>query len=471
MNNIQKSTNRAKLLWIVLGIGVILYSVFILINSSALTYQANPTDSSKIIYVAQRIFAGVLFFFAVIVILKIPQNGKWLAWIIFTGLAARLIMLPTSAVLEDDWYRYLWDGAVTAEGFNPYAYNPADVMEKKPTVPDELIKLAEESGEIIKNVNHPRVRTIYPPIAQIFFTASYLIAPWKLLGWKIILLIGDLILLFFTIKILQKLALPLTFSAIYWLNPIVLHEFFNAAHMDLFVLLFVLMSVYFLLKDKTIISTILLALAVGIKLWPLIIIPFILRKIWKDKKQVLTHLLLLGFLVTAIFIPVFLAGLDDSLGFIKYAKSWENNSVFYESLRTFLNSIDNFFGLEISCVTCVTRWIVGLIITTLIIFLLRNKIRNNSDLFERILLVLAVLFLISPTQFPWYYTWIVPFLVLRPRLSFLIYPMLLPLYQLNYLSSYLIYVQHLPVIILFLYEIKKGPEFNFFKLPPIPEKY
>jgi hypothetical protein len=470
LNNIQRSINRAKLLWVVLGIGVIFYSIFILVNSSSLTYQANPTDGSKIIYVTQRIFAGILFFLAVIVILKLPQNEKWLAWIIFTGLAARIILLPTSTVLEDDWYRYLWDGAVTAKGYNPYAYSPADVMEKKSTVPDELINLSNESGEIIKNINHPIVRTIYPPVVQIFFTTSYIIAPWKLLGWKLILLIGDLILLFFTIKILQNLKLPLTFAAIYWLNPIVLHEFFNAAHMDLFVLLFVMMSVYFFLKDKTIISTILLALAVGIKLWPLIIIPFILRKIWKDKKQIVTHLLLFGILIAVIFIPVFLAGLDDSLGFIKYAARWENNSVFYESLKIFLNSVNDFFGLGISCTTCITRWIVGLIIISLIIFLLRKQIINNFDFLDKIFLALAVLFLISPTQFPWYYTWIVPFLVVRPRLSFLLYPILLPLYQLNYLSGYLVYVQHVPIIILFLYEIKKGTEFNFFKLPPIPKK-
>lgn len=470
MNNAQKSINRAKLLWILLGIGVILYSIFILINSSFLTYQANPTDSSKIIYVSQRIFAGILFFFAVIVILKIPQNKRWLGWIIFTGLAARLILLPTSAVLEDDWYRYLWDGAVTAGGFNPYAYNPADVIEKKSTIPDELINLADESGEIIKNINHPTLRSIYPPIAQIFFTASYIFAPWKLLGWKIILLIGDLILLFFTIKVLKRLTLPLTLSAIYWLNPIVLHEFFNAAHMDLFVLLFVMISIYFLLKDKTIISTVLLALAVGIKLWPLIIIPFILRKIWKDKKQVVIHLLLFGFLVAMIFIPVLAAGWDENQGLVKYAANWINNAAFYTLLKDSIDLFTTTFKIYYVYADRVARWITGGIILLVLLLLIRKPVKDNLDLANKILLIIAVSFLISPTQFPWYYTWVLPFLVLRPRLSFLLYPILLPLYQLNYLSGYLIYVQHLPVIILFLYEIKKGLEFNFFKLPPIPEK-
>jgi hypothetical protein len=454
----------------VLGIGVILYSIFILINSSSLTYQASPTDSSKIIYVAQRIFTGILFFFAVIVILKIPQNEKWLAWIIFTGLAARLILLPTATVLEDDWYRYLWDGAVTAKGYNPYTYNPADVMEKKSIVPDELIKIADESGEIIKNINHPTVRTIYPPIAQIFFTASYILAPWKLLGWKIILLIGDLILLFFAIKILKNLKLPLTFSAIYWLNPIVLHEFFNAAHMDLFVLLFVMISICFLLKDKTIISTVLLALAVGIKLWPLIIIPFILRKLWQDKKQVVIHLLLFGFLVAIIFIPVLVAGWDENQGLVKYAANWINNAAFYTLLKDSIDLFTTTFKIYYVCADCVARWITGGIILLVLLLLIRKPVKDNLDLANKMLLIIAVSFLISPTQFPWYYTWILPFLVLRPRLSFLLYPILLPLYQLNYLSGYLVYVQHLPVIILFLYEIKKGVEFNFFKLPQIPEK-
>jgi hypothetical protein len=48
----------------------------------------------------------------------------------------------------------------------------------------------------------------------------------------------------------------------------------------------------------------------------------------------------------------------------------------------------------------------------------------------------------------------VPLLAVRPKASLLLYPMLLPLYQLNYLSDYIIYIEHLPILILFLLELK-----------------
>jgi len=82
-------------------------------------------------------------------------------------------MLFTAPILEDDYYRYLWDGAVTANALNPYAYSPQQVL-KGTDIPVELTQLAEESGEVIHSINHPEIRTIYPPIAQAFFRAILL---------------------------------------------------------------------------------------------------------------------------------------------------------------------------------------------------------------------------------------------------------------------------------------------------------
>jgi hypothetical protein len=49
----------------------------------------------------------------------------------------------------------------------------------------------------------------------------------------------------------------------------------------------------------------------------------------------------------------------------------------------------------------------------------------------------------------------VPLIAVRPKASLLLYPLLLPLYQLNYLSDYIIYIEHLPILILFLLELKE----------------
>ena len=126
--NVSGRIFDSKIIWVLLGIGVILYALYILFISHKLTYDAQPTDKQKILFVAQRILIGILFFIAILNINKLPVKETWIAWIIFTGLFARLILIPSSPILEDDFYRYLWDGAVTANEYNPYVFSPQDVI-------------------------------------------------------------------------------------------------------------------------------------------------------------------------------------------------------------------------------------------------------------------------------------------------------------------------------------------------------
>jgi len=111
-------------------------------------------------------------------------------------------------------------------------------------------------------------------------------------------------------------------------------------------------------------------------------------------------------------------------------------------------------GMSANSLPYINRWGILIIYLIIYIFILRKTPKDNLQFFNAALLIVAVLYLISPTQFPWYYTWIVPLLTVRPKASLLIYPLLLPLYQLNYLSDHIIYIQHLPIIILFLLELK-----------------
>ena len=59
-------------------------------------------------------------------------------WVLLVGAAMRLVMMCSTPILEDDFYRYLWDGAVLAHGFNPYAYAPGAVASGSASVPPAL---------------------------------------------------------------------------------------------------------------------------------------------------------------------------------------------------------------------------------------------------------------------------------------------------------------------------------------------
>ena len=69
----------------------------------------------------------------------------------------RLAFLPGTPSLSDDVYRYVWDGRVQLAGVNPYRYAPAD-----PAL--DHVEYAGRDG-----INHPRLRTVYPPLAQTLF--------------------------------------------------------------------------------------------------------------------------------------------------------------------------------------------------------------------------------------------------------------------------------------------------------------
>jgi hypothetical protein len=454
-NSDVKSRNKFFIsIWIVFFILLIVYSIYILITSPGLDSNLNPLSDDIVPYVSFRIIVGLYFFIALFNLKKIKNNKLWFAAIIGVGLLCRLILIPSQPVLEDDYYRYLWDGAVTAHGYNPYFYSPLDAMDyTNSNVPEELHQLSKDSGEITKNINHPHIRTIYPIFSQAVFAIAYFIDDWEYWSWKVLLLLFDLLLLLVLIKTLKYLKLPIIFIAFYWLNPIVIHEIFNGAHMDILALLPVMLALFFHLKNKLWYSLIALAIAAGFKLWPVVLLPLLLRSTLPDWKHTAKYTFVFALMVLILFVPVLLSNLNESLGFIKYAGKWINNAAFYSIFKWLIQNIIYIFKFNVPCISCITRWGIFILYIIIIAFILKRKPGNQTEFFSKALLIVAVLYLVSPTQFPWYYSWMVPLLAIRPMVSLLLYPLLLPLYQIKYLSETMIYIQHLPVIILFILEL------------------
>lgn len=423
-----------------------------------MTYIAEPSGYDIRLYVILRIIAGILF---TVVIVYLIRSGLFLSkhlYLVFTiGLIARLILIPTEPVLEDDFNRYLWDGAVTANGVNPYKYPPEWFIQQdtlRKTVPSILYTLADSSGYVIERVNHPHIRTIYPPVAQITFALAYWIKPWSTQYYKVILLFFDLIVFFLLLIILRKMLLPTVFISIYWLNPVLLHEIFNAGHMDILMYPFILAGILYLLSNQTIKSVSFFSIAAGVKIWPIIFIPFVLKKSLKNKRKLIAAAAVSAGILIIILIPILLSKLDDSLGFVTYTKNWSNNDAVFQILKLIIKEIIDFFDISYRCYHCITRWVVALLFLALLIYFLKGKEIDNKAIITKYFYLVAVMYLISPTQFPWYYTWILPILAIKPRLSFVAYTILLPLYQLKYNYEFLVWIQHIPVIILFIYELK-----------------
>src|SRR6185436_3551493 len=84
------------------------------------------------------------------------------------AIALRLPLLFAEPMLSGDVYRYLSDGRVLASGENPYAYTPAD-----------------------PRINHPEIRSIYPPHAQLLFGLVH-----ELTARRILIVVLDLVAIF-----------------------------------------------------------------------------------------------------------------------------------------------------------------------------------------------------------------------------------------------------------------------------------
>ncbi len=87
--------------------------------------------------------------------------GTWLA--VLGGGWLQLVAARVIPFRTDDHLRYAWDGRVQAAGISPYRYRPGA---------QELAGLRDAwlfPDGVTPRLNHPGDRTIYPPVAQIWF--------------------------------------------------------------------------------------------------------------------------------------------------------------------------------------------------------------------------------------------------------------------------------------------------------------
>lgn len=464
-SSFESAANASNLMLLMSG-GLLLLSFILLAYISPdFSTEIAQRDKPVLLLVALLVFSGLIFLFTIFQMPKAKLEANQLILVIAVGIVLRVLMLFTVPILEDDYFRYLWDGAVTANGINPYKYSPEEVLSRD-DVPLELIELAKESGGIIHGINHPSIRTIYPPVAQAFFAVSYWLDSWSLTTWKMILLVIDLATLSLIFNALGLLKLPSSFLIIYWWNPLLVKEIFNSGHLDVLVFPFILSALILATQSKYFRSSFSLIIGLGIKLWPAFLLPIIVRPILSKPRQLFSVFVLTAISIYVLFLPIYNSGLDSSSGFIAYGQSWQNNDSIFRILVYFSELVLDILGYETFHKYSVARYVVVALVGLWILFVTFGKTFRQSDLFSKSLYIVAFAFLISPTQFPWYYTWLIPLLAIRPRFSLLLLTALLPLYYLRYyfeprgqietFTNIIIWVEFIPVWILILWEWRKG---------------
>lgn len=426
-----------------LGVLVLLLSGSIAYLSQAFRYARWDIIPELWIYITlAAIMGGVLLGFWALA-RRLKPSARALAFIFGVGLIARLMMFTSNPVMEDDWHRYLWDGASVANGVDPYQFAPAaaastDGFGEQQSLSDDpdlqrLQALSTENYTVYSRVNYPYVKTIYQPVAEGAFGLAHIIAPFSLNGWRSILLAVDLISFCLIVWALRVFGRSYLWVGLYWWNPVVLLEVFNSGHMDGLIVPFLVAALGLAKLDKLGFAVTALAGAAAVKLWPILLAPLLVRKYMFDLKRLIPLALLFCVIAFALLWPqlryVFT---DPDQGLVVYTEGWRRHAFLYSILvegpfSSFTDPVKSarlfvFITVSIGALWLAWRNSGGL-----------SDAKEESQMAAGMLAVTALLVFLSPTGYPWYQVWLAGLIPFAPRLGFLVLTMTAPIYYTRFI--------------------------------------
>lgn len=332
-------------------------------------------------FIGLLLLAGILYVIGVFWVERFRLGTAALIIIVASAVLFRVILLPSKSTLSDDVYRYQWDGRVQRAHFNPYVVFP-----NSPGL------------EWLQNPEHPQppgedTPTIYPPLSEFAYRLIETVP-----GYKRVSTVLDLASAGLLILLLAAMKQPLHRVLVYAWNPAVLLSFAMSGHFDSLAIITSLTALLFLLTNRPALSMAALALSFLSKFFPVLLLLTFLKRVR------LAHVGLFVLLVFAFYLPFLSAGSQLVEGAGDYARDWVNNASLFHLLRFVAGSS---IGAEL---------IGGLLVLAAIAYLAKKK---AAPLWASLVLTGGVL-LVSPTAYPWYFTWSIPLLCFYPNAAWLL---------------------------------------------------
>lgn len=425
--------------------------------SGAFAYERAVLDKPVLAFVILQMLAGLVYLVTLTIIKGKPTQPALMLGIVLAGLLMRLVQLGGTPILEDDFYRYLWDGAMTAHGQNPYALSPQQILDTESDVTTPVMGLAYDADPTLRRINHPWLRTIYPPMAQMAFALAYWINPWQIDGLRVVWLAIDILILLLLIRLIGHSPHAMFSLAIYWLNPLLIKEVYNAGHMELVLVVCVIATLIAVQARHFKQSGLFLGLATGAKLWPAIWLPVLLRQVltsWRIRLIVIACLIIP---VLLFALPIIQGRLDSTSGFVAYAQRWQMNDSAYNLIHAMTDR------LSPNHAHLLARLLIAGLLAAIMMYCIRRLSPDFGGFCNSTLAITLALFLLSPTQFPWYYLWVLPLLVLKPLWSVLALTLMLPLYYLRFpldamgyakwFDNGVVWIEFVPIWLLLAWEL------------------
>ena len=391
----------------------LLKGVFLLIIAYSLVLSSNLEAAHRLDFFGARVVSQYTLASLVMLMLwwvslrqnvlnLVPPRNNIISFLV-VGVVARLLLLMSDVYTSNDVSRYLFDGRIAFEGFDPYrlAHDAPELSELRAqwSPPDE----------------HAKYVTLYPPMALALFSfAASFGVKGSLLAWKLITLFASIATLLIGAKVLVR-ANKAQHLPLLALSPLLILEAGEGLHLDIITALAVISAVYFWQAKKLSLVGVFIAVGGALKILPLaLLLPFLLcLESWK-------HRAILFFSAAFTWFAIYLSSV--TLGF----KPVGSLSIFFEKWRS---GSALFLWLEphMSVLSLVTLLfaLVLLAYAGIVFYMLQSR-NINDDLILCLQYAMAIPLLVSPVIFPWYLLPLLVLLALRPNLPLIVWSISMP---------------------------------------------
>ncbi len=264
---------------------------------------ANTPRTDFVFFIAQYLVLFTTFY-----IFWLNRWGLKFSHFLIVAILLRVILLFATPELSNDFSRFIWDGELIADGYNPFERRPVDMFHTYFTHNDVYQTYYDDSYRRVLFVGMEKLSqdhyTCYPVLNQLLFFIPAMLSDTiagNVIGLKIIVILADIGAIIFAKKIAEHLKISVHNIWLYGLNPFIILEFSGNLHFEGVMIFFLLGAIYFVLKNNWLWGGVLLGLAVQVKLIPLMLIPFFYKKLrWQNA---------LGFSALTAFVVLAVGGL------------------------------------------------------------------------------------------------------------------------------------------------------------------